>query len=327
MTSRTTSPLTREKLVAGERARRVPRANRARPPALGRSASSESTRARSDVLPSTWWPSRSTRVERVLLAQPRGFCAGVEMAIKALAWMVRVFEPPVYCYHEIVHNRLVVDRFRGSGVVFVDDVDEVPAGAPLMLSAHGSAPEVVAAARDHGPVRRQRGVPAGHQGPPRGEGARRQGLHDPLRRPRRPRRSVGHARGRARRDASGRARRRPRRVLPTVHDPSTGRAARADDARAARLGGHRRPCPRPSSPTSGPRRATTSASPPRTARRRCRAIADARRRHRRDRQRQLVEHDRAGQGRARRRMHRRAARRRPRRARRRGRSARLASSA
>jgi 4-hydroxy-3-methylbut-2-enyl diphosphate reductase len=87
-------------------------------------------------------------VEQVLLAQPRGFCAGVEMAIKALSWMVRVFEPPVYCYHEIVHNRLVVDRFRDLGVVFVDDVDDVPAGAPLMLSAHGSAPEVVAAARD-----------------------------------------------------------------------------------------------------------------------------------------------------------------------------------
>jgi 4-hydroxy-3-methylbut-2-enyl diphosphate reductase len=87
-------------------------------------------------------------VEQVLLAQPRGFCAGVEMAIKALSWMVRVFEPPVYCYHEIVHNRLVVDRFRELGVVFVDDVDDVPPGAPLMLSAHGSAPEVVRAARD-----------------------------------------------------------------------------------------------------------------------------------------------------------------------------------
>lgn len=89
-------------------------------------------------------------VERVLLAAPRGFCAGVEMAIKALAWMVRVFEPPVYCYHEIVHNQVVVDRFRRLGVVFVDDVDEVPAGAPLMLSAHGTAPDVVAAARSRG---------------------------------------------------------------------------------------------------------------------------------------------------------------------------------
>ncbi|HUP69904.1 MAG TPA: 4-hydroxy-3-methylbut-2-enyl diphosphate reductase [Acidimicrobiales bacterium] len=91
-------------------------------------------------------------VEVVLLAAPRGFCAGVEMAIKALAWMVRVFEPPVYCYHEIVHNQIVVDRFRRLGVVFVDEVSEVPAGAPLMLSAHGSAPEVVAAARANGGV-------------------------------------------------------------------------------------------------------------------------------------------------------------------------------
>ena len=91
-------------------------------------------------------------VDRVLLAEPRGFCAGVEKAIKALAWMVRVFEPPVYCYHEIVHNRHVVDRFRDQGVVFVDDVSEVPPGAPLMLSAHGSAPAVVEAARAQGGV-------------------------------------------------------------------------------------------------------------------------------------------------------------------------------
>src|SRR3954468_14666833 len=89
-------------------------------------------------------------VDRVLLAEPRGFCAGVEMAIKALAWMVRGFEPPVYCYHEIVHNRLGVERFRELGVVFVDDIADVPAGAPVMLSAHGSAPEVVASAKHHG---------------------------------------------------------------------------------------------------------------------------------------------------------------------------------
>ncbi|HUQ40677.1 MAG TPA: 4-hydroxy-3-methylbut-2-enyl diphosphate reductase [Acidimicrobiales bacterium] len=91
-------------------------------------------------------------VDKVLLAAPRGFCAGVEMAIKALAWMVQAFEPPVYCYHEIVHNQLVVDRFRSLGVVFVDDMSEVPDGAPVMLSAHGSAPEVVAAARAKGGV-------------------------------------------------------------------------------------------------------------------------------------------------------------------------------
>ena len=89
-------------------------------------------------------------VDTVLLAAPRRFCAGVEMAIKALAWMVRSFEPPVYCYHEIVHNQLVVKRFRDLGVVFVDDIAEVPEGRPLMLSAHGSAPEVVAAAEANG---------------------------------------------------------------------------------------------------------------------------------------------------------------------------------
>jgi 4-hydroxy-3-methylbut-2-en-1-yl diphosphate reductase len=91
-------------------------------------------------------------VQRVLVAEPRGFCAGVEKAIKALAWMLRVFEPPVYCYHEIVHNRHVVDQFCRQGVVFVDDVGEVPEGAPLMLSAHGSAPSVVDEARAHGGV-------------------------------------------------------------------------------------------------------------------------------------------------------------------------------
>jgi 4-hydroxy-3-methylbut-2-enyl diphosphate reductase len=72
------------------------------------------------------------------------------MAIKALAWMVRHFEPPVYCYHEIVHNKLVVERFVDRGVVFVDDIAEVPPGRPIMLSAHGSAPAVVAAARERG---------------------------------------------------------------------------------------------------------------------------------------------------------------------------------
>ncbi len=89
-------------------------------------------------------------VDKILLAAPRGFCAGVEMAIKALAWMVRAFEPPIYCYHEIVHNQSVVRRFEERGVVFVDDIADVPPGRPLMLSAHGSAPEVVAAARANG---------------------------------------------------------------------------------------------------------------------------------------------------------------------------------
>jgi 4-hydroxy-3-methylbut-2-enyl diphosphate reductase len=72
------------------------------------------------------------------------------MAIKALVWMTRVFEPPVYCYHEIVHNQFVVERFKEMGVIFVDDIEEVPVGAPLMLSAHGSPPQLVQAAQARG---------------------------------------------------------------------------------------------------------------------------------------------------------------------------------
>ena len=83
------------------------------------------------------------KIEKIVLASPRGFCAGVEMAIKALAWMVRTFDAPVYCYHEIVHNKIVVDRFKKLGVIFVDDLGEIPPGRPIMLSAHGSAPQVV----------------------------------------------------------------------------------------------------------------------------------------------------------------------------------------
>ena len=86
-------------------------------------------------------------VEKVVLAAPRGFCAGVEKAIKALDWMTRVFEAPVYCYHEIVHNQFVVDHFKSLGVVFIDDVADVPPGSPVMLSAHGSPPEVVETAK------------------------------------------------------------------------------------------------------------------------------------------------------------------------------------
>ena len=91
-------------------------------------------------------------VERVLVAEPRGFCAGVEMAIKALTWMTRIFEGPVYCYHEIVHNEWVVEAFERVGVVFVDDISEVPEGAPVMLSAHGSAPAVIEGAQQRAAV-------------------------------------------------------------------------------------------------------------------------------------------------------------------------------
>jgi 4-hydroxy-3-methylbut-2-en-1-yl diphosphate reductase len=79
---------------------------------------------------------------RVILAAPRGFCAGVNMAIKALELAINAYGTPLYVYHEIVHNKWVVERFRQQGVVFVDDLADVPEGALLLYSAHGVSPEV-----------------------------------------------------------------------------------------------------------------------------------------------------------------------------------------
>jgi len=87
---------------------------------------------------------------RVLLTEPRGFCAGVNMAVEALDRAVRLFGTPLYVYHEIVHNRQVVDQFRQRGVVFVDYLHEVPRGACLMYSAHGVSPAVRAEAEQRG---------------------------------------------------------------------------------------------------------------------------------------------------------------------------------
>jgi 4-hydroxy-3-methylbut-2-enyl diphosphate reductase len=80
---------------------------------------------------------------RVLLAEPRGFCAGVESAVKSLAWMVVLHRPPVFCVHAVVHNEHVVGRFERLGVRFVAHPDDAPPAAPVLLSAHGSTPEVV----------------------------------------------------------------------------------------------------------------------------------------------------------------------------------------
>jgi 4-hydroxy-3-methylbut-2-enyl diphosphate reductase len=78
----------------------------------------------------------------VLIAAPRGFCAGVDRAIKIVELAIERFGPPVYVRHEIVHNRYVVDRLRGLGAVFVQELDEVPDGRPVVFSAHG-VPKVV----------------------------------------------------------------------------------------------------------------------------------------------------------------------------------------
>lgn len=84
---------------------------------------------------------------RVLLAKPRGFCAGVDRAIQVVESALDAHGPPIYVRKEIVHNQHVVARLRERGAVFVEELDEVPEGALAILSAHGSAPEVYEAAR------------------------------------------------------------------------------------------------------------------------------------------------------------------------------------
>ncbi len=93
---------------------------------------------------------------KIILANPRGFCAGVNMAIDALETALRQFGTPLYVYHEIVHNRPIVERFRARGVVFVESIAEVPTGATVLYSAHGVSPEI----RRHSADRNLRAIDA-----------------------------------------------------------------------------------------------------------------------------------------------------------------------
>ncbi|WP_439627835.1 4-hydroxy-3-methylbut-2-enyl diphosphate reductase [Gemmata sp.] len=92
----------------------------------------------------------------IILANPRGFCAGVNMAIESLERALALFGSPLYVYHEIVHNRPIVERFRGRGVVFVDDISEVPNGGTVLFSAHGVSPVI----RQHATERNLRAIDA-----------------------------------------------------------------------------------------------------------------------------------------------------------------------
>ena len=87
---------------------------------------------------------------RVVLAQPRGFCAGVERAIEIVERALEKYGPPIYVRHEIVHNRHVVERLRAKGAQFVDEIDEVPPGAVTIFSAHGVASEIERRAGERG---------------------------------------------------------------------------------------------------------------------------------------------------------------------------------
>jgi 4-hydroxy-3-methylbut-2-enyl diphosphate reductase len=93
---------------------------------------------------------------KIILANPRGFCAGVNMAIESLERALELFGAPLYVYHEIVHNKHVVERFRSRGVVFVEGLEEVPEGSPLLYSAHGVSPQI----REVAKARRLRAIDA-----------------------------------------------------------------------------------------------------------------------------------------------------------------------
>ena len=92
----------------------------------------------------------------ILLANPRGFCAGVNMAIDALEKAIQFFGTPIYAYHEIVHNRPIVELYTAKGVVFVDSISEVPEGGTVLYSAHGVSPEI----REQSQARKLRAIDA-----------------------------------------------------------------------------------------------------------------------------------------------------------------------
>src|SRR5947207_10245647 len=94
-------------------------------------------------------PSAPSRpVLKILLTAPRGFCAGVDRAIKIVEMALQKFGAPVYVRHEIVHNRHVVDTLKGKGAIFVEELDEIPeTDAPVIFSAHGVPRSVPAAAK------------------------------------------------------------------------------------------------------------------------------------------------------------------------------------
>jgi len=87
---------------------------------------------------------------QVIIAAPRGFCAGVDRAIKIVEMAIERYGKPVYVRHEIVHNKFVVDRLKSLGAIFVEELDEVPDGVPVVFSAHGVPKSVPAEAQERG---------------------------------------------------------------------------------------------------------------------------------------------------------------------------------
>jgi 4-hydroxy-3-methylbut-2-enyl diphosphate reductase len=129
---------------------------------------------------------------RVVLASPRGFCAGVDRAIQIVERTIEKFGAPVYVRHEIVHNRHVVDRLKALGAVFIEELDEAPGDRPVVFSAHGVPKSVPAAAKAARDGLSRRHLPPGLQGPCRGPEAFRRRPRDRADRPCRPPRGGRH---------------------------------------------------------------------------------------------------------------------------------------
>ena len=142
--------------------------------------------------PSILTPDEAERA--VLLAAPRGYCAGVDRAVVTVEKALDLYGAPVYVRKQIVHNKHVVADLESRGAIFVEELDEVPEGQTVVFSAHGVSPEVHRQAERAQPEDDRRHLPAGHQGPPRGEAVRRRGLRHPADRARGPRGGRGHRR-------------------------------------------------------------------------------------------------------------------------------------
>ena len=201
-------------------------------------------------------------VERVLLASPRGYCAGVERAVETVELALDHYGPPVYVRKQIVHNIHVVRDLEARGAIFVESEAEAPEGATIVYSAHGVAPAVNASLHRARPQRHRRDLSARDEGARAGAAVRGGRLH---RRPDRPRRPRGGRRddGRgARGDGAGPGRRRGGGARPAR--PTRGsRTSRRPRSRSTRPPRSSASCAA-ASPRSTRRRRRTSATRPPT---------------------------------------------------------------
>ena len=208
---------------------------------------------------------RVSAPEKLLLAAPRGYCAGVDRAVQTVEHALDLYGAPVYVRKEIVHNKHVVEELRERGAIFVDQETEVPEGSTVVFSAHGVAPSRPRQRGRAPPVRDRRDLPARDQGPRRGEEVRRRGLHDRPDRARGPRGGRGHD-GRGARE-HGADRDRGGRGPARGRGPGQARLPDPDDALGGRDARDHQPAARQVPATSSVPAPTTSVTRRRTARR------------------------------------------------------------